>query len=343
MTYPLVSALKYMSAQFFVKMILTQRLPVLGLRTFPEWLCLQLQIETALRLHDQVAKVHILYDDPAEDVPHHASLLQLQRTIGRQHHTDVQNHADQQKSQLLNDTFATILSSMTDWHQAFVEEVVLESHCSLDQPDGDVSGQPLTAQQNSKRSFPAKVVLSLEASLPCSIDFGPQQLDDNTSALLWFHHESWADYCRSLPPIHVHPLPDGLKVPRVAYPAFLDPTLECPLAGFDWEFYVDGSTTSIGAGWSVVVIQNTDEGSCFCGQLHGQVQFDQAHEQWLGADTLDNIAAEFIAYVERRSWHFQVNSLDALQFAQTCSRAVPLQYKSKSLLPTHVWPCWLGQ
>ena len=60
---------------------------------------------------------------------------------------------------------------------------------------------------------------------------------------------------------------------------------------------VDGSTTAIGAGWSVVVTQNTARGSYFCGQLHGPVALASAHQHWLGADTVDNIAAEFTAYI----------------------------------------------
>ena len=195
-----------------------------------------LQGQTQLyRLHP-AGPVQVLPEDGDDDTVH-LSLLQLQAILGGQQKAETIDHESQLQAPLLHHTIATFVSSLSSWHQALDESFSGASVVNKDQPY-EVSVQfPLTAQQNSQRSCPARVTVSLEATIPREPDAFSGKTADSTSALLWFHHESWADYCRGMPPIQLSVLPDGLQVPRATYPAFLDPGVEPPLEDYDWEFF----------------------------------------------------------------------------------------------------------
>ena len=61
------------------------------------------------------------------------------------------------------------------------------------------------------------------------------------------------------------------------------------------ELFVDGATSSAAAGWSVVVVVHHQQSTRLLGVLAGPVILGDAHDSWLGAQTVDNIAAELSA------------------------------------------------
>ena len=142
----------------------------------------------------------------------------------------------------------------------------------------------------------APVSICLEAALP-HLPLPPtQELDPDVSAIAWFQNADWQQYCYEIPATEPFPLPDGLKVPDVSYPALLQPQLETDPQTWTWEVYVDGSQGLVHAGWSVIIVCADQFASCFCGCFAGQVQLSPGHPQWLGANETDNIAAEFTAF-----------------------------------------------
>ena len=144
------------------------------------------------------------------------------------------------------------------------------------------------------KRFP--VPLCLEAVIPVAA-VNKNDLDPNSSELVWFQQEDWYQFCHSFPTVDLFPLPDGLIVPAVSYDALLTQSLHTPSDQWQWEVYVDGSAGTQQAGWSVVIVVHDGVDACFCGCFAGHVQLDPAHENWYGADELDNIAAELTAFL----------------------------------------------
>ena len=62
------------------------------------------------------------------------------------------------------------------------------------------------------------------------------------------------------------------------------------------ELYVDGSTNAHSAAWSVVVVRTDGTAHHLVGTLFGRVQLASQADDWIGARTVDNIAAEFSAF-----------------------------------------------
>lgn len=144
---------------------------------------------------------------------------------------------------------------------------------------------------------PHKVRLSLEATLVPAGDPDSPKFDDKLSTIQWLHHDNWAAHCGHLNEDCLGQLPDGLQVPLESYYAMVDPLFSLPCADVQWELYVDGATSTTAAAWSVVVVRVQDGGTTFSGQLSGLVELDRTHPSWIGAESPDNIAAEFQAFV----------------------------------------------
>jgi len=149
----------------------------------------------------------------------------------------------------------------------------------------------------SKPRLSNPVRLSLQASLPIKpVDPKSQRFDDKLPTISLFEDQDWKQrvYDQELPCLL--PLPDGLVLPPATYWAMVDDT---PLDSdeFTWaEIYVDGSTNATMAAWSVVVVRTDGKASQFLGLLHGRVQQASQSSDWIGAQTYDNIAAEFTAF-----------------------------------------------
>ena len=141
------------------------------------------------------------------------------------------------------------------------------------------------------------VRLSLQAALPVTkVAPEERQFDDALPAISIFEHADWKHriYDQCLP--RLLPLPDGMIVPPSTYWALVDDT---PLAldKPSWaELYVDGSTNAHSAAWSVVVVRTDGTAHHLVGTLFGRVQLASQADDWIGARTVDNIAAEFSAF-----------------------------------------------
>ena len=133
-----------------------------------------------------------------------------------------------------------------------------------------------------------------------------QTLDDGQPHLLWFANEAWLFKLSRAPLCKLHALPDGLRLPDACYWPLIHPTPSdnptCQLT-----LYLDGAANGTHAAWSVIATINLPIGEVFIGCMHGCVHLEPAHPQWIGADAMDNIAAE----------------LSALAMAQTCALRWP--------------------
>ena len=142
------------------------------------------------------------------------------------------------------------------------------------------------------------VTLSLQAVLPVA---GPKQaprsFDDRLPTISIFEHTNWKQQLADQPLPALLPLPDGFQLPSASYWAFVDDTPLDPDLPSWAEIYVDGSTSSTTASWSLVVVRTDGKASQFIGTLFGRVQLASSRDDWIGAVTVDNIAAEFSAFV----------------------------------------------
>ena len=141
------------------------------------------------------------------------------------------------------------------------------------------------------------VVLSLDAVLAPAGDPDAPRFDESLSTIQWLHDDNWVATCAAAPAFQLLPLPDGLQVPLESYSAMIDPTIAPPCSDAQWEVYVDGATSSTAASWSVVVVKTDGQGTHFHGQMSGPVETNRTLPAWISADSLDNIAAEFEAFV----------------------------------------------
>ena len=141
------------------------------------------------------------------------------------------------------------------------------------------------------------VTLSLQAALPLKeVASTDRTFDDHLPTISILEHSNWRQQLsdQELPPLW--PLPEGLILPPATYWAMLDDT---PIdeGRSSWaELYVDGSTNTTGAAWSVVVVQTDGIAYRFVGTLFGRVEHQSSCPAWIGATTFDNIAAEFSAF-----------------------------------------------
>ena len=177
-------------------------------------------------------------------------------------------------------------------HQTAVLWHTLESfYSALVPPETVSSGAAPLALATSP------VTISLCASLVPNGDPDRPAFHDDRSTLVWLHDDTWAATCTLKEQIPLLPLPDGMHVPLETYDALLHAAAVPPRAEAQWEIYVDGATSSTSAAWSVVIIQVVDQGTMFHGRLSGPVVTNSDSALWIGATSLENIAAEFQAFV----------------------------------------------
>ena len=141
------------------------------------------------------------------------------------------------------------------------------------------------------------VRISLQASLPlCTVNPASQDFDDALPAIAISEEADWKQriYAQDLPCLC--PLPEGMTIPAATYWSLVDDS-PLSLEHETWaELFVDGSTSSTAAAWSVVAVRTDGLHSCFLGALYGQVQLAPQSSQWVGAMQVDNIAAEFSTF-----------------------------------------------
>ena len=169
------------------------------------------------------------------------------------------------------------------------------------------SPPPAYAKQEAPSSVIEKgnrVLLQLEAVLPPMPT--KRTLDDSQPQLLWFANEAWLFKLSRAPPCKLHALPEGLRLPDACYWPLIHPT-PSDNPTHQLTLYLDGAANGTHAAWSVIATINLPIGEVFIGCMHGCVHLEPAHPQWIGADAMDNIAAE----------------LSALAMAQTCALRWP--------------------
>ena len=180
---------------------------------------------------------------------------------------------------------------------ANIADVQTVPPCASLRDKSPLLGETCGGQTVSATAGPTKVQISLAASLVPDGDPDVPVYDDSPSTLQWLHNDNWEHHCARLGNIDLLPLPEGLQVPLESYYAMTHPQFVPPCDDVQWEIYVDGATSLTAAAWSVVVVKVTTEGTHFHGQLSGLVEIDRTQPDWVGADSLDNIAAEFQAFL----------------------------------------------
>ena len=211
---------------------------------------------------------------------HGVSLLQISAKYHRVHQ---RLHTVAEQSQQLQVALTKISFSFAD----------PEPSPACSQAPGSNTGASAQAMPYTTQASP--VVLSLQASLVPHGDLDAPPYRDEYSTLQWLHRPNWEADSFQPTDAKVFPLPDGLQIPLESYAAMMDSTLVPAVGDAPWEIYVDGATSTTAAAWSVVVVRAEAGSTSFHGQLSGHVELSSDSAWWIGADTLDNIGAEFAA------------------------------------------------
>ena len=174
------------------------------------------------------------------------------------------------------------------WDQTEHATPVSDATAPPPPPDRPQSVQP-THQDARAHS---KVTIHLEAVIP--IEPNDTELDDTKPQLLWFSSEAWLHRLAQSPPCTLHPLPEGIQVPDVCYWPLIHPTSAAD-STHQLTLYLDGAANGTHAAWSVIATLNLPIGEVFIGCTYGCVQIVPSHPHWIGAEHMDNIAAELSA------------------------------------------------
>ncbi|CAL1144617.1 unnamed protein product, partial [Cladocopium goreaui] len=195
--------------------------------------------------------------------------------------------------------------SLTDHMDDEVATIQLQ-FTTLRKMMGDIQTKAFAKQEcASAAQVPEqRVTLNLEAVLPpATLD---TTWDDSKPQLLWFANEAWLFKLSRAPPCQLHPLPEGLRLPDVCYWPLIHPTPPDNPA-HQLTLYLDGAANGTHAAWSVIATLNLPIGEVYIGCMYGCVHLEPDNPQWIGADAMDNIAAE----------------LSAMAMAQTCALRWP--------------------
>ena len=139
------------------------------------------------------------------------------------------------------------------------------------------------------------VVLSLDAVLPVTRADPNQPWQDDMSALAWNAASNWIQHVTDSLDLQLSPVPAQIACTPSTWNAIFE-ALEAPIGPYELiEAFVDGATSAVAASWSLVLVAHHGGSQRLLGTLAGPVITGTAHQQWLGAATLDNIAAELSA------------------------------------------------
>ena len=180
-------------------------------------------------------------------------------------------------------------AQVVDSHNGHPFTVAIHRHLLPAAEDQD----PWEDAKETTRDHP--VILCLTASLPLSsskVEFKP---DKELPQLLWFEDEAWLIRLQAESPCCLLPLPEGLTVPSESYWSLIAPTHVQRHTPESYTLYLDGSSSSINAGWSVIVTCFIESQETFIGCIYGTVQINEQQPDWYGAHTTDNVAGELTA------------------------------------------------
>jgi exonuclease III/ribonuclease HI len=143
------------------------------------------------------------------------------------------------------------------------------------------------------QGFPVR--LSLDAVLPHSRPKPCQPMVEHLSTLEWSRSPNWYQRVFDSLDLALNPVPATVQLTDATQNAVFE-AMEGAIGPYDFiEIYVDGATSSVGAGWSFVVVVHSASSARLLGVLAGPVVLGDLTPQWLGASTVDNIAAELSA------------------------------------------------
>ena len=181
-------------------------------------------------------------------------------------------------------------------HDHILHDEKNSSSCAQSEGNSDLrtaSCSNVTHQGHSGLTDKASMRLSLEQTLILP----PRELDMSRQMLEWFDNPDWKNTITRPWPFPLGALPEGVHIHPSTWEA-----LHCQSCHDDCqirkiELYVDGATSEVHAGWSVVVVSYAEDGSMFQGVMSGQVVTDAESPAWLGARELTNITAEVTALI----------------------------------------------
>ena len=147
------------------------------------------------------------------------------------------------------------------------------------------------------------IPLCLEAVIPKD----SKQLDSEQDvSFQWFEKRNWNHDCVTNCHVKLQPLHEGLRIKKPSYYALTANTNLNPDT-CQWMLFVDGAANDVAAAWSVIVVATDGSQQQFIGCTYGQIECDDRHESWLGADQPNNIAAEFAAVMIAQNLVLQWN------------------------------------
>ena len=142
------------------------------------------------------------------------------------------------------------------------------------------------------------VTISLEAVIPVQ---DKRHVFAEDVSFQWFEKHNWEDYCKGQPSIQLVDLPEGLKVKKSTYHMLT--------ACSNWQavpsltlLFIDGAAKIDKASWSFVVVDTDGWTQSLRGCAFGEVQLCPGHDEWCGADGVDNLAGELTALVMAQNW-----------------------------------------
>ena len=149
------------------------------------------------------------------------------------------------------------------------------------------------------------VQISLDQALPSSTP----PLDDRKPMFQVLDMPSWSARLSEPWPSPLAWIPEGLDIPPSTWEALHEQWRVPPFPPKWLELYIDGSYSTSGAGWAVVVVAAHEEGKWFCGCMSGPVQTSYSQANWIGAAAESNITAEFSAAVVALAYGLTVQDL----------------------------------
>ena len=141
--------------------------------------------------------------------------------------------------------------------------------------------------------FPVR--LSLDAVIPHSRPTPHQPMVEHLSTLEWSQHPNWYQRVVDSLNLELQPVSATVNLTDATRNAVFE-AMEGAIGPYDFiEIYIDGATSGVGASWSLVVVVHSKGSARLLGVLAGPVVLGDKALHWLGASTVDNIAAELSA------------------------------------------------
>lgn len=139
------------------------------------------------------------------------------------------------------------------------------------------------------------VMLSLDAAIPFSRRTPHQSWQEELSTIAWSAAPHWHSLVATSLDLHLSPVPRDMRCTDATWTAVFE-AMVSTIGPYELvELYIDGATNSIAASWSMIVVVHSGGSPRLLGTLAGPVITNTHLEEWIGATSLDNIAAELSA------------------------------------------------